>query len=382
MSEGPGFAVYVHWPFCETVCPYCDFNVHAATDVDAAAWRDGLIADLAHYAAETPDRAVTSLYFGGGTPSLMPAKTVAAIIDAVGRLWRFEGNPEITIEANPTSAETARLGDFRAAGVNRLSIGIQSFDDAALAFLGRTHSGAEAGAALTRAAAVFPRVTFDLMYALPGQTLQEWERTLTDATKRAAGHLSLYQLTIESGTPFKKRGIDAADEDTAADMFELTQAVLDKAGMPAYEVSNHAQTGEESRHNLTCWRGGDYIGAGPGAHGRVSIGGMTYGTHQIHNPARWMSKMKELGHGSAKRRPLAAADRARELLMMGLRLRDGADLAAIAARSGCDQNAIVDIAAMDRLIAGNLLLKDGNRLATTLDGRMKLNAVLAALINL
>lgn len=369
MTATPGFAVYIHWPFCETVCPYCDFNVHADRAIDQAAWRDALIADLVHYARDTPGRTVTSVYFGGGTPSLMAPETTAALIESVSKLWSLAPDAEITIEANPTSAETGRLAAFRAAGINRLSLGIQSFDDAALKFLGRTHSGAEGYAALARAREVFERVTFDLMYALPGQTLSAWQTQLCDSLTYAGGHLSLYQLTIESGTPFAKQGIEGADEDLAADMFELTNAVLSEAGMPAYEVSNHARPGEESRHNLTCWRGGDYIGAGPGAHGRVTIDGQTFGTHQIHNPMRWLEKTQTDGHGSAKQRPLAAQDRARERIMMGLRLSEGIDIDATLSD-------VIDWEGVRQLVDGGLLIQDGTRLSTTPAGRLTLNAVL------
>jgi putative oxygen-independent coproporphyrinogen III oxidase len=374
VSGAAGFAVYIHWPFCETVCPYCDFNVHATRNIDQAAWRDGLIADLANYATDTPGRTVTSVYFGGGTPSLMPPQTAGALIESVSKLWSLSPDAEITIEANPTSAETGRLAAFRSAGINRLSLGIQSFDDGALSFLGRTHTGAEGFAALDRAQEVFERVTFDLMYALPGQSLLWWQAQLGESLKQAAGHLSLYQLTIESGTPFAKQKVTGADEDLAADMFEMTNEVLAEAGMPAYEVSNHARPGEESRHNLTCWRGGDYIGAGPGAHGRVTIDGQTFGTHQIHNPVRWLEKIKTEGNGSAKRRPLSIQDRARECIMMGLRLSEGIHLDTTLAD-------VVDAEGLQQLVDGGLLERDGTHTRTTPAGRLTLNAVTAKLLS-
>lgn len=380
MTNDPGFAVYIHWPFCETVCPYCDFNVHAQTEIDQDAWRRGLIADIRHYAQDLPGRLVTSIYFGGGTPSLMPPATTGAVIDEIGRHWAIDDDVEITIEANPTSAETATLADFQRAGVNRLSLGIQSFDDDALSFLGRNHSGDQSKAALSKARDVFARTTFDLIYALPGQSLSAWERALREAADLSDGHLSLYQLTIESGTPFAKQGVDPADDDLAADMFEATQVVLEAKGMPAYEVSNHARPGDESRHNLTCWRGGDYVGIGPGAHGRVTIDGETFGTHQIHNPARWLEKCGTEGHGSAKRRPLSSVDRARERLMMGLRLSEGIDLDALVSTADVRYENVIDMEALNQLVDGGLLIRKGARVMTTDRGRLTLNALLRKLL--
>ena len=379
-SADPGFGVYVHWPFCRRICPYCDFNIHAETPIDETAWRDALLSELAHYAAELKGRTVTSLYFGGGTPSLMAPATAGALIDAVQAHWAVADDIEITLETNPTSSERDRLKDFKRAGVNRLSVGVQSFDDAALAFLGRDHSGAEALQTLEDANAAFDRVTFDLIYARPGQTPTDWQRELSQALQVAGGHLSLYQLTIESGTPFARAGVAPPDEDITADMFEATQEILSAAGMPAYEISNHARAGEESRHNLTCWRGGDYLGIGPGAHGRLTIGDKFFGTHQIHNPARWLQRTSENGHGTAKRRPLDAEDRARELLMMGLRLVEGVDLKRFAAIAGVDMAQIVDADALERLTNGALVEYDAAVLRATAEGRQRLNAVLSALL--
>ncbi len=378
MSADPGFGVYVHWPFCEKVCPYCDFNVRAAEPIDEPAWRDALINDLTHYAADVPGRTVTSLYFGGGTPSLMSPATVAALIEATGRLWQLAPDAEITLETNPTSGERARLRDFRSAGVNRLSVGVQSLDDAALQFLGREHTGADGIAVLDEAAAVFERVTFDLIYARPGQSLGEWRRELGAAMTHAGGHVSLYQLTIESGTPFHRAKLAPADEDTAADLFEATQEIMTAAGYPAYEVSNHARPGDESRHNLTCWRGGDYLGVGPGAHGRLTIDGVTYGTHQIHNPARWLEKAVADGHGTAKRRRLEPDVRAPELLAMGLRLREGVLKSAVE-KTGVPFTDAVDTDACGKLVAEGLLLETPDRLIATASGRQRLNALLAML---
>jgi len=380
-APDPGFGVYVHWPFCEAICPYCDFNVHTTTSIDETTWRDALIGEISHYGAETRGRTVTSLYFGGGTPSLMQPATIDAIIDAVQTQWAVAADMEITLEVNPTSGEQTKLKDFQRAGVNRVSIGIQSFDDNALKFLGRTHRGSDARHVLEMARKIFPRSTFDLIYALPDQTVDAWEVTLSDALSFAQGHISLYQLTIESGTPFSKQGQKPADEDVAADMFEVTQDVLSKAGMPAYEISNHAVPGEESRHNLTCWRGGDYLGVGPGAHGRLTLGGDTFGTHQIHNPSRWLDIVKTQGHGTAKRRPISSDDRAKELVMMGLRLKEGIDRDRFRRVAGVDLETTLDDDGLKQLIEGGLIQSRDRRLFATASGQQRLNAVLAKLLN-
>ena len=376
----PGFGVYVHWPFCRRICPYCDFNVHPETDIDADAWRDALLSELAHYAAELPGRTVTSLYFGGGTPSLMAPEITAALIDAVHDHWSVADDIEITLETNPTSSEQNALAAFRAAGVNRLSLGVQSFDDGALKFLGRDHSADDARRTLDAANALFDRVTFDLIYARPGQSPDDWTRELSEALRIAGGHISLYQLTIESGTPFARQGVASPDEDTVADMFEATQDILAGAGLPAYEISNHARPGEESRHNLTCWRGGDYLGIGPGAHGRLGIDGAFFGTHQIHNPTRWLQLARENGHGTAKRRPLTPGDRARELVMMGLRLVEGIDLERFSAIAGVGIDSVLDTDQVSRLTDGGLIATTAHTLRATTEGRQRLNAVLAALL--
>lgn len=376
----PGFGIYVHWPFCQTICPYCDFNVHTATDIDDAAWRDGLLADLAHFAADTPGRTVTSLYFGGGTPSLIPPKTVGAVIDAIGQHWALADDIEITLETNPTSSERDRFQAFHAAGINRLSVGIQSLNDHALSFLGRDHSGADGLKALEDAQRIFDRTTFDLIYALPDQSVEAWQNELTAVLNHVGGHVSLYQLTIESGTPFNKTGVEGADPDLAADMYDITQDVMTASGYPAYEVSNHAVLGDESRHNLTGWRGGDYIGIGPGAHGRITIDGNAFGTHQIHTPARWLEKVGTDGHGTAKRRALSPPDRARELIMMGLRLSEGIDKQRFATVTGIDIGDVLDQDAKDQLIAGRFLVESDAHLATSSIGRLLLNGLLDRLI--
>ncbi len=298
-------ALYIHWPFCVTKCPYCDFNSHVRATVDEAAWQAALLADLAHEAERTPGRRLTSIFFGGGTPSLMPPATVAALIGAAARHWRIDPAIEITLEANPSSVEAARFADLAAAGVNRVSLGLQSLDDDALRFLGRAHGVAEGLAALDVAQAVFRRVSFDLIYALPGQSEATWRGELTRALGFGTGHLSLYQLTIEPGTRFAtlaaQGSLKPLDPDAAADLFDLTRAETAAAGIPAYEISNHARPGEQSRHNLTYWRYGDYLGIGPGAHGRR--GGAATLRHR--KPENWLAVVT----AAARTHPRDARDR-------------------------------------------------------------------------
>ena len=385
----PGLAVYFHWPFCASKCPYCDFNSHvAAGAVDHERWRRALLAELSHYAEETKGRAVSSVFFGGGTPSLMEPATVAELIAAVRSHWTTGETPgktngddlEITLEANPSSAETGRFRDFRAAGVNRLSLGVQSFQDDSLAFLGRRHSSAEARKAIAMAAECFDRFSFDMMYGLPDQTPEDWRRDLGEALGLAGEHLSLYQLAIEPGTAFYSDGVKATGEDTGADLFHITQDVLEGAGLAAYEVSNHARPGAESRHNLNIWRGGDYIGVGPGAHGRLTKDFKAEGLHQIHNPERWLRKTEDAGHGTAKRRPLSPKIRAEEILMMGLRLTEGISRDRFAAVTGHGLDGAVDGDGLGRMVEGGFLEADDAGLRTTAAGRLCLNEVLRQLL--
>lgn len=375
-------ALYVHWPFCAAKCPYCDFNSHVRESVDHALWRAALLAEMAHYAALTPGRVVTSIFFGGGTPSLMAPETVAAVIEAAGRLWRLDPAAEVTLEANPTSSESGKFRDFRAAGVGRLSIGIQALDDASLKFLGRRHSAAEGLAALKMAAAVFERYSFDLIYARPGQGVADWRAELTRALAHAdGGHLSVYQLTIEEGTPFftaHSRGDFAIpDEGTGGALYEATQEILSARGLPAYEVSNHARPGEESRHNLTYWRYGDYVGIGPGAHGRLTLpGGRKVGTRGHRAPEIWQERVRADGHGGHPFEKIPADRRAAEALMMGLRLAEGLPLSRIEAESGRPWRETVapeKIAALEA--EGYLALRDG-RLFPSPAGLQRLHAIL------
>ena len=270
----PGFGIYIHWPFCQSKCPYCDFNSHVADRIDQEKWRNAYLVELNHYANETSESAVSSVFFGGGTPSLMAAETVAAVIERIRSLWPVSEDLEITVEANPSSAEAALFEDFRRAGVNRLSLGAQSFNDRTLAFLGRLHRADDAKKAIEAVVKTFDRVSFDLIYAQPGQTAETWRRELTDSLRFASeleiGHVSLYQLTIEPGTEFHRNRVDPADEETGSQLYEITQEIADGNGYPAYEISNHARPGQECRHNLVYWRGEDYVGIGPGAHGRLT----------------------------------------------------------------------------------------------------------------
>ena len=381
-----GFGLYIHWPFCKSKCPYCDFNSHVRDAVDQARWRDALLAELDHYGAQTAGRTLTSIFFGGGTPSLMPPATAAALIERAGRHWRFAPDIEITLEANPTSVEAARFRDFRAAGVNRVSLGVQALDASDLAFLGRAHGVDEALAAIDLARRHFPRHSFDLIYARPGQSEAAWAAELDRALPLVGDHLSAYQLTIEPGTAFATahaRGDFALpDEDLAGALYELTQDRLAAAGLPAYEISNHARPGGgESRHNLVYWRYGDYVGVGPGAHGRLTLpDGGKVATRQRRAPETWLAAVEADGHGTQERVPLGSAERLEEMLMMGLRLAEGVPLARIRAETGKDLPETVDPGALRDLAEGGFLSLDAGRLRATEAGRQRLNAVLGALL--
>ncbi|MCG8511944.1 MAG: radical SAM family heme chaperone HemW, partial [Rhodospirillales bacterium] len=320
-------SIYIHWPWCQSKCPYCDFNSHAAEAVEQERWRAAIITELEHFTADIAGRPVTSIFFGGGTPSLMDPRTVRAIINFINFRMTLEENAEITLEANPTSSEAEKFADLAAAGVNRLSLGVQSFDDAALQFLGRTHDSAQAMSAIKAASAKFPRFSLDLIYARSGQSARAWRAELDRALGFSPGHLSAYQLTIEPGTQFFDERIAIADDEAALELYEITQKTLSSAGLLAYEVSNHAKPGQECRHNLSIWRGGDYIGAGPGAHGRLSGPSGCESTRQILDPARWLAQIEEKGHGTQARNAISSRERAEELLILGLRTSLGVEKA-------------------------------------------------------
>jgi oxygen-independent coproporphyrinogen-3 oxidase len=377
-----GFGLYVHWPFCQSKCPYCDFNSHVVSSIDHVAWRDAYLTELRSFAALTPNRVLGSIFFGGGTPSLMPATTVAAIIDEACRLWAPANDVEITLEANPTSVEIGRLRDFRIAGVNRVSVGIQALNDRDLRRLGRTHGAVEARNAIVVSQSVFERTSFDLIYARQDQTLAEWERELAEALTLSAGHLSLYQLTIEPGTVFEARlekgqlrGLP--EENLTADMYELTQAMCLAQGRPAYEVSNHAQAGEESRHNLIYWRCGDYVGIGPGAHGRLTLqNGQRFATERPKNPTDWLGQAlggEDEQHGLGL---LSPSDQATELMVMGLRITEGISITRFNDLAGYS----VYTQKVEDLIALGLLAIDAQNLRATKSGLPVLNSILRAIL--
>ncbi|WP_370311516.1 radical SAM family heme chaperone HemW [Sagittula sp.] len=376
-----GFGLYVHWPFCEAKCPYCDFNSHVVREIDQARWAAALASEVRRVAAETPGRVLGSIFFGGGTPSLMAPETVAAVLDAARDGWTFGNNIEITLEANPRSVEAARFEGYARAGVNRVSLGVQSLREPDLRRLGRLHDVGEARAAFGIAREVFDRVSFDLIYARQGQTLADWEEELGEALDMAVDHLSLYQLTIEPGTAFwyrsqagKLRGLPS--DDLGADMYELTQEMCARAGMPAYEVSNHARADAESRHNLVYWRYGDWVGVGPGAHGRFDLGSQRIESVAWRMPGRWLSAVEEAQNGDESRMAVGGDDQAVEYLMMGLRLSEGLDLARLHQMSlNIAQSA--QVASLQEM---ELLELSAGRLIATPRGRLVLNSVIEALL--
>ena len=380
MSDEP-FGVYIHWPFCTSKCPYCDFNSHVrAGGIDEARYLGAFRRELRHWAGLTPGRSVGSIFFGGGTPSLMSACTVASILDEIARLWQLEPIAEITLEANPSSVEAARFRDYRQAGINRVSLGVQSLVEADLRALGRLHGVEEALAAVDISRTNFDRFSFDLIYARPGQTLQAWESELVRALRLAGPHLSLYQLTIEAGTPFAElhaRGrLRVPDSEAAHDFYELTRVLCEGAGLPAYEISNHAVPGGECRHNLLYWRYGEYAGVGPGAHGRVVVEGARRATATERQPERWLSRVEAESHGVVEDTTLDAGQQADEALLMGLRLTEGLDLGRLARLSGLAPAS----RAVDELCAAGLVeRREPDRLRATRQGRVVLNELVLRL---
>ena len=380
-SDGAGFGVYVHWPFCASKCPYCDFNSHVrAGGIDEPRFLAAFLRELAHMASLAPGREVSSIFFGGGTPSLMRPATTGAILDAIASHWTMQPGAEITLEANPSSVEADRFRGYRGAGVNRVSLGVQALNDPDLRALGRLHSVAEARAAVDVARTTFDRTSFDLIYARPRQTLAAWRDELRDALAMADRHLSLYQLTIEDGTPFA--GLHAAgklkvpDPEQADALYEITQEMMEAAGLPAYEISNHAAPGEESRHNLVYWRYGEYAGIGPGAHGRLTVAGQRRALATERQPERWLGHVERNGHGLMESTPLSSAEQTDEMLLMGLRLTEGIDLARLAAIGGTrpDARIIHELAGL-----GLLEELDHDRLRATARGRFVLNTLVLKL---
>ncbi len=377
-------ALYIHWPFCLAKCPYCDFNSHVRDRIDQDRFGAALRRELATEAQRLGRRRITSLFFGGGTPSLMRPATVAALLDDAARLFDVDDTIEITLEANPTSVESQRLADFRRAGVNRVSVGIQSLDPEALRALGRQHSVAEAVDALTLARDLFPRVSFDLIYARPGQTLPAWRTELRTALSIAADHLSLYQLTIEPGTKFEalhRQGqIRLPDDDLGADLYRATEEECGRAGLQPYEISNYAVPGGESRHNLAYWRYQDYAGIGPGAHGRITIGGSLHATRRHRAPEIWAERVERDGHALTDDDEVPPAERAREALLMGLRLTEGIDLLWFQSRTGQTLEQSVDNAMLQAVIDEGYVQRTNDRLIATAEGRLRLDTLLSALV--
>jgi len=375
--------LYLHWPFCVRRCPYCDFNAHAREAVDQKRWRRALLRELDHFADETGTRRLASVFFGGGTPSLMDPATVAALLDAAAARWDLPADAEITLEANPGTVDAGRFADFRAAGVNRLSLGVQSLREDGLRFLDRIHDLAAARAAIEAAARRFDRFSFDLIYARPGQDAAAWRAELADGLALAGDHLSLYQLTVEPGTPFAAavaRGdwTPPGEEDAAA-LYELTQAATAAAGLPAYEISNHAAPGGESRHNLIYWRGGDYIGVGPGAHGRLTRNGRRTTLRQARTPEAWLAEVEARGHATREVAPLSRDEWIDELLMMGLRLAAGIGRDRFRAAAGAEIEAVLAAGRLAALGDAGLIALDADGLRATAAGRLRLDAVLAYL---
>lgn len=376
-----GFGVYIHWPFCAAKCPYCDFNSHVRKSVDTQRWTRALVAEIESAATVLPGRSVDSIFFGGGTPSLMPPEAVGAIIDAISKCWPVTPGAEVTLEANPTSVEAVRFRGYRHAGINRLSMGVQALSDPDLRALGRRHTAAEAMRAFDVARAIFPRVSFDLIYARQGQTVMAWEAELRSALALAVDHLSLYQLTIEPGTRFgdlaaRGRLRDMPSDSLAAEMYAVTQDLCVAAGMPAYEISNHARAGAESRHNLVYWRYGDYVGIGPGAHGRLTVDGERLATEADILPESWLEAVDRNGTGTNLREPVSRSDQGVEMLLMGLRLSEGISRERYARLAGQP----LSDARIRELEALGLLWQRRERIVATTAGRAVLNAVIDRLL--
>lgn len=382
-------AVYIHWPYCRSKCPYCDFNSHVAGAIDHDQWRAAYKKELEHYAGMLPDRRVTSIFFGGGTPSLMQPATVEVILRDIAKYWNIADNVEITLEANPNSAEAEKFADLKSAGVNRLSLGVQSLNNEALAFLGRAHDAKEARHAIELAARHFPRFSFDLIYARKDQTLAAWQAELRDALALADGHLSLYQLTIEPGTQFHTRHgrgeVLTAPDNEAATMYEATQEILNDAGLPAYEVSNHARPGAESRHNLAYWHYDDYIGIGPGAHGRYCLSGKRFAAEAHRAPEVWLAQVNKDNHGLRLCDEIDPVTAQREALMMGLRLTNGIDHQNWQRKFGSsltsDKDGFLAPDKIRKLEQENYLENNAQNLKATKAGLQRLNAVLGYLLN-
>jgi len=377
-----GFGLYIHWPFCQSKCPYCDFNSHVSSNIDQEAWIEAYLSEISNNYHHSSEKILNTVFFGGGTPSLMPSKTIETIITHILSLWKTSNQLEITLEANPTSIDVSRFKEYRSAGVNRVSVGVQSLDDTSLKYLGRLHTGKDAIIAVQTAQSVFDRVSFDLIYARQNQTIKAWEQELLSALSLGTNHMSLYQLTIEDGTVFGDRAKigklpGLPSEDLSADMYTLTQEIMSSNRLPLYEVSNHAFPGEESRHNLIYWRGGDFIGIGPGAHGRYYQGPKRKATVMTKNPNKWLSQIKRLGHGAEPSTVLSKSDEALEYLMMSARLVEGTDLKFL---DTLDLN-LLNYNNIKGLTKLGLIFVKNERMVVTPEGRPVLNSVLSELIS-
>jgi oxygen-independent coproporphyrinogen-3 oxidase len=383
-------SIYIHWPFCASLCPYCDFNSHLSKNIDHDAWAAAYISELKYWHEQVPDRNVMSIFWGGGTPSLMAPKIVEKVLGEIRALWRVDENCEITLEANPGSTDAAKLKDFRAAGINRVSIGVQSLNDDALKFLGRKHKSAEGLTALKTAQGLFERVSADFIYALAGQSVADWQTELRTILDLNLDHLSLYQLTLEPSTPFYNRAqsgeVMTANESDSAEMFEITQNMCGVAALPAYEISNHARAGQESRHNLAYWQYDDYLGIGPGAHGRVTLNGAngqgTFAKHATTThraPAMYLKKVVTHGHALHPIKPVAAPDALREMLMMGLRLMAGIPKSRIELFGGKKFAVLLPPEVLQPFVNEGLLWQTENAIGATADGAVKLNALTKAI---
>jgi oxygen-independent coproporphyrinogen-3 oxidase len=380
MRVNHAFGIYIHWPFCEKKCPYCDFNSHVRSNIDHRKWLAAYVNELRYYADETSERTVSSVFFGGGTPSLMRAEIIKSIVSEIQNLWQCADNLEITAEANPSSSEIQLYKDFQQAGINRLSIGVQSLNQQSLLFLGRLHSADEARSAVKAAAKIFKRYSFDLNYALPDQTPEKWKDELGEALQIAGSHLSLYQLTIEPGTKFHKDRVLAANEDTGTKLYELTQKILNAAGMPAYEISNHSAPGEQSRHNLVYWQGQDYLGIGPGAHGRLTHDFKSEMMHNYREPEKWLALATTKKSGRQKRATLTSEQRRNEIILMGLRLSEGVSSDHFRSLTNTPLLSLMNQNRLKILLDEGFLVYSGGALKATSSGRQRLNAILAYLL--
>ena len=380
MTFTSDLGIYIHWPFCEKKCPYCDFNSHVRDNIDYSQWLNAYLNELRYHADSTPERSINSIFFGGGTPSLIKPFIIEKIVDEICRLWHISKDIEITLEANPSSSETQVFRGFRGAGINRVSIGVQSLNNRSLKFLGRLHNASEAKKAVVAATKIFSQVSFDLIYALPEQSHLVWKKELNEAISLAAGHLSLYQLTIEPGTEFSKNRVKCQNEDDGATLYGLTQEIADKANLPAYEISNHAQKGQESRHNLAYWKSGDYLGIGPGAHGRVTNNFETTIMHNFREPEKWIDLAIKKHSGQQKQLVLDPKERRDEIILMGLRLTEGVSLSRFYSLTGQHLFEMINQEKFDRLSNEGLLCISNQYLKTTPAGRLRLNAIIAYLL--